>query len=151
MLSHGPVNLLSLLKKILLALCVLALVTAQLFGIGSGFLCDCTGAPVLMASDHCHGPHGKQCHAEAIAFHSGENCTDGGDMQPHEKVETEFRSPTSPSAAVVMTGPLLRVVFVLNAESGENADAARTLKYQADERGSPASDGAVSRTVVLLI
>ena len=43
---------------LVLALGVLAVISAQLFGIGRGFLCDCSDVQTVTLSDHCHGPHG---------------------------------------------------------------------------------------------
>ena len=135
----------------MLAFGVLAVMTAQLFGIGSGFLCDCSGALMPTASDHCHGPHDADCHDKIPTHHADEHVSDGGDMHSHLKVEKEFRSPTSPVVAVVVTEPLLQVVFRLDDAVWVKAPPVRDLEYLADERGSPPSSVALSRTVVLLI
>ena len=139
------------LKKLLPALGVLAVMAAQFFGIGHGFLCDCSGQPEFTESDHCHGPHGAHCHQKAEPAHSAESHPESGDTHSHPRLAQEFRSTPAPALEMVLAGPLLHVVFVLADTAWEDAAPVRTLEYLAEERGSPPSGVAVSRTVVLLI
>lgn len=144
-------NFRSPLNKLLLALSVLAVVSAQLFGVGSDFLCDCSGVPVATASDHCHGPHGAQCDEEAEPAHSKGSCPDDGDALPHSQVAQDFRSAPASAAPVLVTEPLLQVVLTLDDSEWAKAMPVPAVEAAADERGSPPSGVAVSRTVVLLI
>ena len=144
-------NFRPLLHKLLLALGVLAVVSAQLFGIGGGFACDCSGRPVLTASDHCHGPHGAHCHEKAEPAHSKDSCPDDRDAQPHSQVVQDFRSASAPAAELVLAAPVLQMVLMLDDSQWAKAAAVCAVKHVADERGSPPPGVAVARTVVLLI
>ena len=139
------------LTKLLLALSVLAVVSAQLFGIGSGFLCDCSGRPVATASDHCHGPHDAHCHEKGEPAHSSESCPDDGDTKPHSRIAQDFRSAPAPAAESALTEPVLWVVLTLEDAARAKAAPVFILENAADERGSPSFGVAVARTIVLLI
>jgi hypothetical protein len=151
MLSHRPVNICSSLQKFLLALCVLAVMTAQLFGMGRGFLCDCSGAPVAVAHDHCHGPHGAHCLENEEPAHPIDSHPDDGDTHPHERVVQDFQSAPAPAAECVLTEPFWHVVLMLDDAVWVKTAPLQTVEYVADERGSPPCGVAVARTVVLLI
>ena len=144
-------NFCSPLKKLLLALGVLAVMAAQLFGVGHGFLCDCSGQPEFTLSDHCHGPHGADCHENDEPFHFEDSHPESSDTHAHTRITQDFRSTHSLAAVLTVAEPLLQVTFVLNDAAWENAAAIRTWKYLAEERGSSPCGVAVSRTVVLLI
>lgn len=139
------------LKKLLPVLGVLAVMCAQVFGIGRGFICDCSGAQIVTQSDHCHGPHGAPCVENAPPIHTGESCPDGGDARSHSAVEQDFQSAAARVADVVLTAPLLHVLLILDDAAWEKAPPVSAVEYLADTRGSPPPGVAVSRTVVLLI
>ena len=144
-------NFRSPLQKLLLALSVLAVASAQLFGIGRGFLCDCSGRPVATASDHCHGPHDAHCHEKGEPAHSSESCPDDSDTKPHSQVVQDFRSAPAPAAEMVLAEPVLQVVLTLEDAVWAKAVPVFALENTANERGSPPFGVAVARTVVLLI
>lgn len=48
--------------RMLMMTAVLAIATAQLLGIQQGYICDCGGQVQITMADHCHGPHGVECH-----------------------------------------------------------------------------------------
>ena len=145
-------NLRSPLNRLLLAIGALAVLCTQLFGIGSGFLCDCAGQPVFTTSDHCHGPHGAHCHVNVEPSHLQKSDPDRGDTRSHDRVARGFQSTPAFAAGVVPPEPLLHVVFVLDRlPCGDEVAPLAALRYAADERGSPPFSVAVSRTVVLLI
>ena len=139
------------LQKFLLALCVLAVVSAQLFGVGRSFLCLCSGAPVAMASDHCHGPHGEDCHAGMAPAHSAESCPDDGDKHTHAQVAQNFQSLAAHTDPLVLTAPLMFELLMLEDSEWAKVAPVSTLENAADLRGSPPCGVAVARTVVLLI
>lgn len=72
-------------------LAVVAFAWAQVFGLTRGFVCDCGGGVEITFVDHCHGPHGAECHAEE---HEEDPCHDEddhagepGDRHSHEPNE----------------------------------------------------------------
>lgn len=147
----ASVNLRTPLHKLLLALGVLAIVSAQVFGVDRSFLCLCTGTLVATASDHCHGPHGKNCHEKEEPAHSGESCPDGGDKQPHAQVAQDFQSLSAPAAPFVLPAPELLVLLTLDDSRWGKAEPVPALENAADLRGSPPTSVAVARTIVLRI
>ena len=151
MLSHLPVNFRSPLNKLLLALGVLALVSAQLFGVGRGFLCDCSGGPVFTASDHCHGPHGTHCLDNEEPPHSGDSHPDDGDALPHSPIVQDFQSASTSTAEWVLAQPVLHVVLTLDDSHRAKTEPVFALENAAELRGSPPCGVAVARTIVLLI
>ncbi len=70
----------------LIALALLALGWAQVFGLTRGYWCDCSGVGHVSAFDHCHGDHGRSCHHDDSPLHSHE------DHQEHES-ETHEHAP----------------------------------------------------------
>ena len=151
MLFHGTVNFRPPIHKLLLALCALALLCAQLFGVSRGFLCLCSGTPVAMTSDHCHGPHGKDCHEKAAPAHSGESCPDGGDKQSHARIAPDFQSPAAHPAPITLPAPVLLALLTLDGGSWVKVEPMPFRENAADLRGSPPCGVAVARTIVLLI
>ena len=140
-------NLRSPLTKLLLALSVLAVLSAHLFGIGRSFLCDCSGRLVTTASDHCHGPHDGHCEENA---HPDADCFDEGDAVPHVQVEKEFRAPTL-AFQTVQIAPVLRLILWLNDATPGVTQNVRVLETAVDFGESPPPGVAVARTVVLRI
>ncbi len=139
------------LQKLLLALGVLAVVSAQLFGVGRSFLCLCSGAPVAMASDHCHGPHGEDCHENAAPAHSAECCPDDGEKHTHAEVAQDFQSLAAHTDPLVLPAPVMLAFLTL-----DDSERAKVVLLPALENAlalgeSPPPGVAVARTVVLLI
>jgi hypothetical protein len=52
-----------------LCLALVALAWAQVFGLVRGYVCDCGGEVSITVADHCHGPHGVECHDEVPVEH----------------------------------------------------------------------------------
>jgi hypothetical protein len=65
-----------LTRYLLPLLAVLAVATAQVFGLGRGYLCDCGGVEKVTQADHCHSPHSSACHE-----YEEESCFGGDDHQ----------------------------------------------------------------------
>ena len=144
-------NFRSHLKKLALVLGVMAVMCAQLFGVGRGFLCDCSGVAVATAHDHCHGPHGAHCLENAEPAHPMESHPDGGDTLPHEEIVQDFQSARTHATELVLTEPVLQVVLVLDDLQWAKTEPVFALENAAESRGSPPCGVAVARTVVLLI
>ena len=139
------------LKKLVLALGVLAVMCAQIFGIGNGFLCDCSGRPEFTESDHCHGPHGADCHKNAEPTHSEASHPAESDTHSHPRIAQDFQSMPALATEFVLAEPVLRILLTLDDSAWTYELSVRASGYAADERGSPPSGVAVARTVVLLI
>ena len=139
------------LQKLLLGLGVLAVMAAQLFGIGNGFLCDCSGRSVFTASDHCDGPHGAHCHQNGASPYSQESHPDSDDTRSHVRALQDFRSTPAPVAELLLVEPVLHILLTLDDAEWTNELCVRDLEWAARWRENPPSGVAVSRTVVLLI
>src|SRR5688572_1339192 len=72
-----------LAKDVLVLLAVLAVGAAQVFGIGRGFVCDCSGEPVHVDSAVCDA----ECHPGSD--HHDEDGEEGPDHQHNHKEATE--------------------------------------------------------------
>jgi hypothetical protein len=96
----------------LVALALLALGWAQVFGIMRGYLCDCHGVTQITAFDHCHADHDKCCHEDESTSHSHEDHDeDDGETHEHEPVKDTVQARTIASD-VVTSAPLL-ALFIL--------------------------------------
>lgn len=138
-------------KKLLLALGVLAVVSAQLFGVGRTFLCLCSGAPVAVVSDHCHGPHGTQCHQESAPAQCPKSCPDDGGKQSHAEVTQDFQSVAAHADALVLTAPAMFELLTLDDSRLAKVAPVSACKIAGDLLGSPPCGVAAARAVVLLI
>lgn len=71
-----------------MALALLALGWAQVFGLTRGYWCDCSGIGHVSAFDHCHGDHGHDCHHDESPLHSHEDHDDDkGETHEHAPVK----------------------------------------------------------------
>ncbi len=71
-----------------IALALLALGWAQVFGLTRGYWCDCSGVGHVSAFDHCHGDHGESCHHDDAALHSEkDHDEDEGETHPHAPIK----------------------------------------------------------------
>ena len=59
-----------------IALAMLALGWAQVFGLTRGYLCHCSGVQEITPFDHCHSLDGFGCHHEDEPRHTHENHED---------------------------------------------------------------------------
>ncbi|WP_395739891.1 hypothetical protein [Prosthecobacter sp.] len=92
-------------QHLLIALALLALAFAQVFGMGRGFLCDCGGVERVTFADHCHGPHSAACHQheDEAPFpcqgtedhHDGEEGSEGGTHEHQALIESLLASISS--------------------------------------------------------
>lgn len=84
-----------------IALALLALGWAQVFGLTRGYWCDCSGIGHISAFDHCHGHHGKDCHHDDSPHHSHEDHDeDDGETHEHAPVKESLDAQTHVSVAV---------------------------------------------------
>ena len=139
------------LQKLLLALCVLAVVSAQLFGVGRDFLCLCSGAPVAMASDHCHGPHGAKCHTDAAKDGAAHNEQDSGSREDHRVVKQDVQSRPVEATPQVIAPQVLLAILPLVEILFSSQETKVPASYSVDFGKSPPFGVTVARTIVLLI
>lgn len=98
-----------LIKHLLPAMALLALVCAQVFGLGRGFVCDCGGVETVTLEEHCHGPHSAACHEhEAEEPCHGDEDHHEGDSHEHEALSESLRASVSPG--LEFSAPVLTVV-----------------------------------------
>jgi hypothetical protein len=57
----------------LLVLCAIAVLVAEVFGVQSGYICDCGGAVEIVKSATCAGTHGIDCHDDIAGSSNQEN------------------------------------------------------------------------------
>jgi len=90
-----------LIQLLLPAMALVALVSAQVFGLGRGFVCDCGGVEKVTLADHCHGPHSADCHEHeheaAEPCHGDEDHEE--DSHEHEALSESLRASVSPGLA----------------------------------------------------
>lgn len=98
-----------LIKHLLPAMALLALVSAQVFGLGRGFVCDCGGMETVTMADHCHGPHSADCHEheEEAPCQRGEEHHEE-DSHEHEALSESLRASVTPG--LEFFAPVLAVV-----------------------------------------
>lgn len=96
-----------------------ALVSAQVFGMGRGFVCDCGGVETVTLEEHCHGPHSAACHEHeheaAEPCHGGEDHREG-DSHEHEALSESLRASVSPG--LEFSAPVQTVVSLVLEEWG---------------------------------
>ena len=90
------------LLRVATLLCVLLVVSAQCFGVGRAFLCECSGVVRMTQVDHCHD-------AEPCSEHKNE--CDGEERQDHAIATEELRSVTSGSLAAPEMVPVLVAIL----------------------------------------
>lgn len=91
---------------------MMAFAWGQVFGGARGFVCDCGGEVEVTFVDHCHGPHGAECHAEE---HENDPCHDVED-HAGEEGETQHHEPNED---LVKAGPGLAQVSLPMAPAPE--------------------------------
>ncbi|MDB6172502.1 MAG: hypothetical protein JWL59_1813 [Chthoniobacteraceae bacterium] len=133
-----------------LVLCILALFTAQLFGMQRGYVCMCAGKAVLTQTTHCHGPHGSQCHASNSAESHSEEGQGSREEHASLKGDLTLRSvevaPQFVAAPCVLVGSL-PLFEVLIAPSRAEVPMRAFLR----DEGPPPFGVTVARTIVFLI
>lgn len=141
-------------KQFLMLLAILALGSAQVFGIARGFVCDCSGEPVPVESALCEA---SQCHPGTEHHHDHDHDCGGDDPQEHQhKVASESIQLVTP---VPVTFDLPLIVecdlssFIARCVqlSCEVAEHDAQLRPPGDTGGSPPAAIMVARTVVMLV
>lgn len=131
----------------MIALCVLALVWAQLFGASRAYVCDCAGEVVITAADHCHGPQDKDCHADMDAAHQHDET--GGTRHKHTPVKKDLSATPATNHGITISAPALIAILPVF-EWIPKISSHEAPRQNAEISGGPPSV-AVARTVVLLI
>jgi len=91
----------------LIALALLALGYAQVFGLMRGYLCDCHGIVSISAFDHCHPDHDQCCHDDETPLHSHTDHDDeDGETHEHEPVKDTVQAQSGTSVAFSISAPL---------------------------------------------
>lgn len=128
--------------QILPLLAVIGVAMAQICGLARGYLCDCSGVPVLTAVDHCHDEHDAACAGERhhhdrddplhhAGHHDASGC--GNDATPHAIAKDSLQANPStakmalPSDAMLLVSVLPAIEFsAFSTRSAEpRSDAAR--------------------------
>ncbi|HZJ15741.1 MAG TPA: hypothetical protein VFD27_11880 [Chthoniobacteraceae bacterium] len=133
----------------MLALTAMAVAVLQMVGGVRGYWCLCGDQPTVVAIDHCHGPHGAQCHdngQENRHRHDGSE----GDTEQHAVAKSELEGSIPPTTSIGILAPVLvPLLAVVDLQPLDCGVAIQTCV--AEIRGSPPLSVAVVRTVVFLI
>jgi hypothetical protein len=136
--------------RLLALLCLTALLEAQVFGVARGYLCNCAGLPEWTTQDHCHGPHGLDCHRGETSGQSHEESDGASDRRDHEQVRDEVQSRLTASIEAPALVPILVAFF--GAEVVWPMDVLPAVSVaDVDVDTGPPLGVAVVRTTVLLI
>ena len=135
--------------KLLLALTAIAVAVLQMVGAVRGYWCLCGGEPTVVAIDHCHGPHGAQCHDNGQEDRHRHDGSDG-DTEQHAAAKSELEGSVPPTTSIFITAPVL-VPLLAIIDLGPLDGAAAIQARAPDVRGSPPLSVAVVRAVVFLI
>jgi hypothetical protein len=131
-----------------IVLCVLALFTAQLFGVQLGYLCACAGKVVLTQTTHCHGPHGIQCHASNNDC-SDSHCEEGQeDREEHTVLKGDLPLRSAEAGPQFADPPML---FALPLIEILLAPPVAEVPVPFVDQSPPPFGVTIARTVVLLI
>lgn len=137
--------------KLLAVLCLIALLGAQVFGSGRGYVCDCAGVVEWTALDHCDGPHGTECHRETSAKDAnGAHQDSDGARKDHEQLRDEVQVRLLPVIQAPMHVPVLLAVMELLVPAMSSVDFTIGSAVVVEDLGPPPGV-TVARTVVLLV
>lgn len=134
-----------------LLLCILALLVTQTFGSPAAYICLCTGKPVSIQNSHCHGPHGKNCHAEESGENSSHKEQGKTDRQDHQTVSREVPARPLDFSTQVITPQILVAVLPLIEVLFPARELMAAPSHRSDSEQSAPFAVTVARTVVLLI
>jgi hypothetical protein len=86
-----------------IALAMLALGWAQVFGLTRGYVCSCSGVAEITAYDHCHGHEGLGCHHDESPLHDHDDDHDEESTHEHDllKDSPEAQLHSFPQLAVL--------------------------------------------------
>ena len=145
----------SFAKHLFAALAILAIGTAQVFGITRGFLCECSGEPVQVESALCEA---EQCHPGS-GHHDhdhGQDCP-GNDHQEHrhekasESIMLVTPAPVTFDLPMVVECDLSEILARCMQLSREMAEHQAELRPPDDTGGTPLAAIMVARTMVMLV
>ena len=136
--------------RLLAVLGLLALLSAQVFGLTRGYQCDCTGQVEWTAQDHCHGPHDAGCHDDEAPGHAHDEGDGSGERHEHQEVRDDAEARSLPGVIPLNFVPVLLAVFE-EAPRWAGSIVAKTPWADWDVGTGPPPGVAVARTTVLLI
>lgn len=134
---------LSASRLIAVVLLLASLAGAQLFGVVRGFICECTGASVPVASADCRA---ETCHPGA----SHDACCQEHEHRHQHQEVRETLDATSGTAPVLLPVPLLHVVAILELPAPVWKETLPPEWRRAVDTGPP-PPLIVKETVVLLV
>ena len=131
------------LSRFIFVLCVFAVLGAQVFGVTSRFVCDCSGRQEVVKESSCSGPHGETCHTDGAQ-------QGNGDQKQHELEKETLTGTSAPVHHVVIpSAVVLAILPELSIFSPEMFSA--PAGYLSDAHCSPPLSVALARTVALRI
>ena len=81
-----------------------------------GYICDCGGEVEITAFDHCHGPHGIECHDQEV--HAAEHCSsdhsEHEDSREHTPLTESVQAQHHSVHTSFVTTPMLAVIATLD-------------------------------------
>ncbi len=129
--------------RFVFALCAFAVLGAQVFGVTSRFVCDCSGSQVVVKESSCCGPHGAECHSD-----EAQPCE--GDEKQHELEKETLTGTSAPTSHIVV--PAAVVLAILPELSFFSPELfAAPAGYLSDAHCYPPLSVALARTVALRI
>ena len=140
-------------KQLLMLLAVLAVGTAQVFGISRGFLCECSGEPVPVESADCETAH---CHPGSEHHDHDHDCP-GDEPQEHqhkaasESIKLVTPAPLTFDLPMVVECDLSEMIARCVQLSRETAEHDAALSPPDDTGNGPPAAIMVAETVVMLV
>ncbi len=144
-----------LAKHFLMLLAVLAVGTAQVFGIARGFVCVCSGEPVpvesaLCETSHCHPGHEHHDHDDHDC--PGEEPEEHHHREVTESILLVTPGPLTFDLPMIVECDLSEVIARCVQLSRENAEHEAELLRPPDDTGdSPPAALMVAKTMVMLV
>ena len=141
-------------KQLLMILAVLAVGTAQVFGIARGFLCECSGQPVQAETAVCEP---SQCHPGSGHHDHDHDCPGDDDPLDHkhkaasESIKLVTPAPVTFDLPIIVESDLSEMIARCVQLSRETAEHKAKLRPPDDTRGSPPAAIMVAETVVMLV
>lgn len=104
----------ALIKHSVIALAVLAIAHAQVFGLKRTFICSCADVLVETRTEHCHGPHtlDDDHHDHDAPHHHDDDDTDS-DTHHHTPLTVELKAQGKNFAPISISVPVLVVLCEL--------------------------------------
>lgn len=138
------------IKHLLMILVLLTVGSAQVLGINRGYLCDCTGEPVITDRPSC-----GECESTPAHDHEEDGSLPG--HQPHQKVVESLKS-VSFSPLVLSLPPSVEMDWPETVMLGLRY-ACESAEHRAELRPLPPDDSGghapprllVARTIVMLV